>query len=252
MKRILLLIGIAMSFAQGVLAQEAINKLSEKSERYLDENYPVTDTLVFSFPNEGKLALYFNHKYYDTDSITAVFQPLLEKATRFPEFQTLAYRLDENFPATQLDQVKFEIEKKYVPHLEMLGLTFPVGLDFTGGNFTPVVGFRAMVHVRNKAFGASITNTIHFPTPVENKLQVNSNWFVNAEFSWELRNIDSSKRNTIGVGYLLNDSSPVLFPGHTIQAYYNRKISDNISLQVGVIGTDNLKTFYPTVGIRFW
>jgi hypothetical protein len=37
-----------------------------------------------------------------------------------------------------------------------------------------------------------------------------------------------------------------------MQAFYTRKINENISIQVGIIGTENLKTFYPTIEVRFW
>jgi hypothetical protein len=55
-----------------------------------------------------------------------------------------------------------------------------------------------------------------------------------------------------GVGLLINESKSLLFTGTTMQAFYKRKLSENISIQVGVIATENFKTFYPTVGIRFW
>jgi hypothetical protein len=51
---------------------------------------------------------------------------------------------------------------------------------------------------------------------------------------------------------LVNPDKSQLFQGTTIQAFYRRKIKENISIQVGIIGTENLKTFYPTIGIRFW
>ncbi|MEB2786718.1 hypothetical protein [Algoriphagus persicinus] len=252
MKRLLLVPFLALLCASQTMAQQVENEISNSNQEWLDKDWPITDTLVFDFPNESALVLYFNATEFTADELTEEFEPLLRKATDFPEFTTLAYRIGENFTPTSLKTVKHQIEKKYVPYIDSLELTFPVGLDYTGGDFTPVVGFRAHVNWRNFSLGGSITNTIYFPERVENNVKVNSNWFANAEFAWEFGNLQDPRRNTFGVGYLINENISQLFSGTTMQAYYNRKLSKHISIQVGVVSTENFQTFYPTVGIRFW
>lgn len=233
-------------------AQAVENQLGNTNQEWLDRDWPITDTLIFDFPNASSLIIYFNNQEFSATELEEEFEPLLKKATDFPESTTLAYRLGKEFPKTTLSHVKYEIEKKYVPYVDSLEMTFPVGLDFTGGDFTPVVGFRAHLNWRNFSMGGSITNTIYFPERIENNIKVNSSWFANAEFSWEFGNLEGPRRNTFGVGYLINENKSQLFSGTTMQAFYNRKLNKNISIQVGVISTENFKTFYPTVGIRFW
>ncbi|WP_425636093.1 hypothetical protein ACPUEN_11910 [Algoriphagus yeomjeoni] len=252
MKRLLLVPFLALLCTFQTYSQEFENGLSKNLQEWLDRDWPITDTLVFDFPNESALVLYFNKTEFTAEGLTEEFEPLLRKATDFPEFTTLYYRIGENFQPTSLKNVKYQIEKKYVPYVDSLEMTFPVGLDFTGGDFTPVVGFRAHLNWRNFSLGGSISNTIYFPDRVENNVKVNSNWFANAEFVWEFGNTDKQRRNTFGVGYLINENKSQLFNGTTMQAYYNRKLSKHISIQVGVIATENFKTFYPTVGVRFW
>ena len=252
MKRLLIVPFLALLCAFQTLAQEVENPLGSSNQEWLDRDWPVTDTLVFDFPNESALVLYFNNKEFTASELTEEFEPLLRKATDFPEFTTLAYRIGENFHPTALKNVKYQIEKKYVPYVDSLEMTFPVGLDFTGGDFTPVVGFRAHLNWRNFSLGGSITNTIYFPERIEKNIKVNSSWFANAEFAWEFGNLEGPRRNTFGIGYLINENKSQLFSGTTMQAYYNRKINKNLSIQVGVISTENFKTFYPTIGIRFW
>lgn len=252
MKRLLLVPFLALLCSFQTLAQEVENELSKNLQEWLDRDWPITDTLVFDFPNESALVLYFNATEFTAEELTQEFEPMLRKATDFPEFTRLAYRLGENFAPTSLKHVKYQIEKKYVPYVDSLEMTFPVGLDFTGGDFTPVIGFRTLLNWRNFSLGGSVTNTVYFPERVENNVKVNSSWFVNAEFAWEFGSLSGPRRNTFGVGYLVNDSKSQLFSGTTLQAYYNRKLTKHISIQAGVIATENFKTFYPTVGIRFW
>ncbi|WP_296699180.1 hypothetical protein [Algoriphagus sp.] len=252
MKRIILVSSLALLCAFHSQAQEVENPLGKSNQEWLDRDWPVTDTLVFDLPNESTLILYFNNTEFSARDLEEEFEPLLQKATDFPEFKNISYRLNKNFAPTSLKNVKYQLEKKYVPYVDSLEMTFPVGLDFTGGDFTPVVGFRAHLNWRNFSLGGSVTNTIYFPERIEKNIKVNSSWFVNAEFAWEFGNLDGPRRNTIGIGYLVNQDNSQLFSGTTLQAFYNRKLNKNISIQVGVIGTENLKTFYPTIGIRFW
>ncbi|WP_439489264.1 hypothetical protein [Algoriphagus sp.] len=252
MKRLLLVPFLALLCAMQTYGQSVENPLSKNLQEWLDRDWPITDTLVFDFPNESALVLYFNNKEFTAEVLTEEFEPLLKTATKFPEFTTLSYRVANNFAPTSLKKVMFEMEKKYVPYVDSLEMTFPVGLDFTGGDFTPVLGFRALLNWRNFSLGGSITNTVYFPERLENNVKVNSNWFANAEFAWEFGNVQRSRRNIFGVGYLINENKSQLFSGTTMQAYYNRKVNKYVSIQVGIISTENFKTFYPTVGIRFW
>ena len=252
MKRIILVSCLALLCAIQTYAQTVENELPKNQQEWLDRDWQVTDTLIFDLPNESSLVLYFNNTEFTATELTEEFEPLLRKATDFPEFTTIAYRLGEQFSNTSLKHVKYQIEKKYVPYVDSLEMTFPVGLDFTGGDFTPVVGFRAHLNWKNFSLGGSITNTIYFPERVEKNVKVNSNWFANAEFAWEFGNLQGPRRNTFGIGYLVNQDQSQLFSGTTMQAFYKRKLNKNISIQVGVISTENFKTFYPTVGIRFW
>jgi hypothetical protein len=252
MKRILLVSYLALLCAFQVQAQEVENPLTKSNQEWLDRDWPVTDTIIFDLPNESSLTLFFNNSEFTASELEEEFEPILRKATDFPEFKNIAYRLGENFASTSLKNVKYQLEKKFVPYVDSLEMTFPVGLDFTGGDFTPVAGFRAHINTRSFSFGGSITNTIFFPPRIEKNIKVNSSWFANAEFSWEFGNLDGPRRNTVGIGYLVNENKSQLFSGTTIQVFYNRKLNKNISIQVGIIGTENLKTFYPTIGIRFW
>ncbi|MEP0711125.1 hypothetical protein [Algoriphagus sp.] len=252
MKRLLLVPFLALLWAFQTYGQEVENKLSENLQSWLDRSWPVTDTLIFDLPNESSLILYFSQKEFNADELSAEFEPLLRKATDFPAFTTLAYRIGENFAPTSLKNVKFEIDKKYVPYVESLEMTFPVGVDFTGGDFTPIVGFRAHVNLSRFSLGGSITNTFYFPERIDNNVKVNSNWFVNAEMAFDFGSMERSRKNILGLGYLLNENKSQLFSGTTMQAYYTRNLNKYISIQVGVIATENFKTFYPTVGIRFW
>ncbi len=234
------------------MAQDLQNALKGDQLAWADRNSPVTDTIAFELPNEGTLILYYNNTEHSKESLTNEFEPILQKATEFPEFTTLAYRVCDNYYQTSISGVTYDLEANYVPYVESIELTFPVGLDFTGGDFTPTVGFRTHVNLRQFSIGGSITNTIFFPEREDGNVRVNSNWFANAEFAWEFGNVQKQRRNTFGVGYLLNEGDSQLFSGTTVQAFYKRKLNDNISIRVGVIATENFNTFYPTVGIRFW
>jgi hypothetical protein len=252
MKKILLVSCLALLCAFQSYSQTVENELSNNLQEWLDSSWPVTDTLVFDLPNESSLILYFSSREFTADELTAEFEPLLRNATDFPEFTTLAYRIGENFAPTSMQSVKFEIDKKYVPYVDSLDMTFPVGMDFTGGDFTPVVGFRAHVNLSRFSLGGSITNTFYFPERIDNNVKINSNWFVNAEMAFDFGSRDRTRKNILGAGYLLNENNSQLFSGTTMQANYTRKVNKFISIQVGVIATENFKTFYPTVGLRFW
>jgi len=251
MKRYFLLTGIAMLFSISLFAQEVENQLSKFNQNLINEKSPITDTLVFNLPNEGTFLLYFNNQEHSVESLQEEFQPILENATKFPEFETKGYRIAESFSSTRLEAVKYEVENKYVQHLDSLEFTFPVGLDYTGGDFTPVAGFRTHLNLRNFSFGGSITNHIYFPPRLEKNIKVNSSWFVNAEFSWEKYSREN-KKNTVGIGLLMNDTKSDLFSGTTVRAFYKHQLNKNIAIEVGIVGTENLKTFYPTIGVRFW
>lgn len=252
MKRIILFTGIAMLFCQVVMAQEIENKPFGNYLQKLNEDLPVTDTLVFDFPNEGKLLLLFNNTEYDLNFLEEKFSPVLEKTTKFPEFKTLTYRLNEDYSQTKIDAVILDLEREYLPYVDQLELDGVIGMDYTGGDFTPVVGARMMLSFRKFGIGGSFTNKVYFPERIEGNIKVNSNWFANLEYSWDRSNPKSNKANMFGVGILVNESKSQLFTGTTMQAFYKRSISKNLSIQVGVISTENFKTFYPTVGIRFW
>ena len=252
MKGFILLTGISMLFCQLATAQEIENKPFGNYLEKLDENMPVTDTLVFDFPNDGKLLLFFNNSEYELSFLEDKFGPVLKKTTKFPEFKTLAYRLSEEYPQTKVDAVILDLERDYLPYFDMLVLAAVVGMDFTGGDFTPEVGARVKFSFRKFSIGGSITNKVFFPERIEGNIKVNSNWFTNLEYSWDRSNPKSNNANMFGVGILVNESESQLFSGTTMQAFYKRAVNKNISIQVGVISTENFKTFYPTVGIRFW
>jgi len=186
-----------------LFAQEVENQLPKNTQDWMDEDWPVTNSLAFEFPNQGNLLLLFNSGEHSPEEIKLKFKPILKKATEFPEFKTITYRLAEAFPETSLDRVILSVEKNYVPYVDRLEMTFPVGLDYTGGYFTPEIGFRAKVSWRKLDLGASITNSVYFPERIENKVTVNNNWFLNAELSWERNNAKSYNKNRIGVGYLI-------------------------------------------------
>ncbi len=252
MKRFTLLTGIAMLFCQVALAQEIENKPFGSYLEKLNEDFPVTDTLAFDFPNEGKLLLLFNDTEYKLSDLEEKFGAVLQKTTEFPEFKTLVYRLSEEYPQTKVDAVILDLQRDYLPYVDQLELGAVIGMDFTGGEFTPVVGGRMMFNFRKFNIGASFTNKVFFPERIERNIKVNSNWFANLEYRWDRSDAKSNTANMVGVGMLVNESKSQLFSGTTMQAYYTRKVNKNISIQVGVIATENFKTFYPTVGIRFW
>lgn len=252
MKRLTLLTGLAMLFCQLAMAQEIENKPFGSNLQQLDEDYPVTDTLVFDFPNDGKLLLFFNNTEYELSDLEEKFGRVLKKTTEFPEKTTLAYRLSEDYPQTKVDAVILDLEREYLPFVDQLILAPIVGMDYTGGDFTPEIGARMKFSFRKFGIGASFTNKVYFPERIDGNIKVNSNWFANLEYSWDRSDPKSNKGNMLGVGMLVNESKSQLFTGTTMQAFYKRRISENISLQVGVIATENFKTFYPTVGIRFW
>ncbi len=252
MKRFTLLAGLAMFFCQLTMAQEIENKPLGNYLKKLDENFPVTDTLSFDFPNDGKLLLFFNNTEYELSFLEEKFGPALKKTTKFPEFKTLAYRLSEEYPQTKVDAVILDLEREYLPYVDQLELGVVVGMDYTGGEFTPEVGAKMMFNFRKFDIGGSITNKVFFPERIENKIKVNGNWFANLEYRWDRTNPKSNSANMVGLGILVNESQSQLFSGTTMQAFYKRAVNKNISIQVGIIGTENLKTFYPTIGIRFW
>ncbi|MDN3203108.1 hypothetical protein [Algoriphagus sediminis] len=252
MKTLTTTLFLAFAFIQHTYAQKLENQLNGNDLIWADANFPVTDTLAFELPNEGTLLLLYNDAEYNQEILKQTFEPILEKATDFPEFTSLAYRLTENFYQSSTKGVIYDLEANYVPYLDSIELTFPIGLDFTGGDFTPSVGLRTHVNLRQFSIGGSVTNTIFFPERENGNVKVNSNWFANAEFSWEFGNVQRQRRNMFGVGYLLNQNDSQLFSGTTMQAFYRRKLNENISIRVGVIATENFKTFYPTIGIRFW
>lgn len=252
MKRLTLFTCIAMLFCNLSLGQEIENKPFGDYLEKLNEEFPVTDTLVFDFPNDGKLLLLFNKSDYELDFLEEKFAPVLKKTTEFPEFKTLTYRLSEEYPQTKVDAVILDLERNYLPYLDQLELGAVIGMDYTGGAFTPEIGARVMFNFRKFDIGGSFTNKVFFPTSLDENIVVNSNWFANLEFRWDRSDAKSNSANMFGIGLLVNDTKSQLFSGTTMQAYYKRKINENISLQVGVIATENLKTFYPTIGIRFW
>lgn len=252
MKKTLLVSCLALLCAFQTYAQDVKNTLPKNTQEWLDRDWPVTDTLVFDFPNDGKLNIYFNNSEHTVEEMKLKLEPLLKKSTEFPEFQTVSYRVAEQFEQTKLAHVLLEIEKDYTPFVDQLEITLPIGLDYTGGDFTPEIGLRTKLSWRKFGAGASITNTVFFPERIDNNVKVNSNWFVNAEFSWDMSDPKSNSKNLVGVGYLLNDDKSQLFDKTTMKAFYRRQLTKNISIQAGIIATENFKTFYPTVGVRFW
>ncbi|MBN3584523.1 hypothetical protein JYB64_19180 [Algoriphagus aestuarii] len=252
MKRILFVSCLALLCVFQAGAQEIENKPFGNNLEKLNEDFPVTDTLIFDMPNEGKLILLFNNKEYEVSELEEKFSLVLKETTKFPEFKTLVYRLSEEYPQTKTDAVILDLESEYLPYVDQLELTAVIGMDFTGGDFTPVVGGRMMFNFRKFDIGASFTNTVFFPERIEGNIKVNSNWFANLEYRWDKSDPKSNIANMIGLGILVNENKSQLFKGTTVQAYYKRKLNNNISLQVGVIATENFKTFYPTIGIRFW
>jgi hypothetical protein len=252
MKRLTLLTGIAMLFCQLALAQEIENKPFGSYLEKLNEDSPVTDTLVFDFPNDGKLLLLFNNTDYELSDLEEKFGPVLKKTTAFPEFKTLIYRLSEDYPQTEIDAVILDLEREYLPYVDQLELGAVIGMDYTGGDFTPEIGGRVMFNFRKFDIGASFTNKVFFPERIDGNIKVNSNWFANLEYRWDRSDPKSNSGNMFGVGILVNEEQSQLFTGTTMQAFYKRGINDNISIQVGIIATENFKTFYPTIGIRFW
>lgn len=252
MKRLILLTGIALLFWHQSFSQEIENKPFGNYLQKLDEAYLVTDTLVFDFPNDGKLLLLFNNTQYELSFLEDKFTPVLKETTKFPEFKTLSYRLSEEYPQTKVDAVILDLERNYLPYVDQLELGVVIGMDYTGGEFTPEIGARVMFNFRKFDIGGSFTNKVFFPEKLDENIKVNSNWFANLEYRWDRSNPRSNSGNMVGVGILLKDEQSQLFSGTTMQAFYKRGINKNISIQVGIIGTENLKTFYPTVGIRFW
>ncbi|GAA0880762.1 hypothetical protein GCM10009119_37320 [Algoriphagus jejuensis] len=252
MKRLTLLTGIAMLFCQLATAQEIENKPFGDYLEKLNEDSPVTDTLVFDFPNDGKLLLLFNNTEYELSDLEEKFGPVLKKTTAFPEFKTLIYRLSEDYPQTKVDAVILDLERNYLPFVDQLILDAIIGMDYTGGDFTPEIGARVKFNFRKFGIGGSVTNKIYFPDRIDGNVKVNSNWFANLEYSWDRSDPKSNQGNMFGVGILFNESKSQLFTGTTMQVFYKRRVSKDISIQVGIISTENFKTFYPTIGIRFW
>ncbi len=252
MKRLTLLTGIALLFWHQGFSQEIENKPFGNYLQKLDEAYPFTDTLVFNFPNDGKLLLLFNSTEYELSFLEEKFTPVVKKTTKLPEFKTLTYRLSEEYPQTKVDAVILDLENNYLPYADQLELGAVIGMDYTGGEFTPEIGGKVMFNFRKFDIGGSFTNKVFFPERIDENITVNSNWFANLEFRWDRSNPKSNSSNMFGVGLLVNDDTSELFTGTTMQAYYKRGINKHISIQVGLIGTENLKTIYPTVGIRFW
>jgi hypothetical protein len=252
MKRFTLLTGIALLISLGSFAQEIENKLPEKFSDRLDKLRPITDTLIYNLPNDGKLVLLFNNEEYVLADLKEKFNLVMKETKDFPEFKTLTYRLSEENMKTNVNAVILELEKNYIPFSDQLILTFPIGLDYTGGDFTPELGFKAFFNWRKFSLGGSITNTIYFPTRIDNNIKVNSNWFLNLEFGWDRSKPVSNSKNIFGAGILLDNTNSEIFSGTTIRGFYRRSLNGNISIQVGIIGTENFKTFYPTIGIRFW
>lgn len=247
--RFLFLILLVVFSRTIAIGQEVKNKLPKTQQEWADRSWPVTDTLAFDFPNEGKILLLFNSGEFDLETLKAEFLPLMEKSTQFPEFETHAYRLCGNFSPTRITQVKQDIEKNYSKWLTSIELSFPVGLDFTAGKFTPEIGFQMALSLPGYQLGGSITNTVFFPES-ESGFFVNNNWFVNAEYHWKPGSLYSNQHQTIQVGYLLDNSNSLLFEGTTLRATYKQTLSRHLSVQAGIVGTKNITTFYPVVGFR--
>jgi len=252
MKSILFLIAFCCLTFYTVLGQEVSNELSKNNQEWLDKDWPVTDTLQYNLPNEGKLLILFNDQDYTLEELEESLSPLVKTATKFPDFETVVYRVASNFYPTSLNAVKNKIDRTYVRHIESIELGIPMGLDFTAGYFTPEVGFRAHLSMPGYSLGASITNTVYFPEREEGKIEVNSNWFINAEFSWNKGRAVVNNDQTIQVGYLLNQGSYNLFKGTTLRAIYRHRISNHLYIQAGVVGTEDMSKIYPVIGIRFW
>lgn len=250
MKRFALITGIAVLISFESIAQEIENKLSKNHQEWANRSWPITDTLVFDFPNETKLYLLFNREEFNVEELENEFKPLLQTATELPEFIELFYRICNNFSSTSINTVKNDIEKKYVKWINSIELNFPVGLDFTAGKFTPEIGFQFALSRPGFQIGGSLTNTVYFPEPVNSEISVNSNWFINAEYSWKPGSLYANNHQTIQIGYLINDSKSQLFEDTTMRVTYNQTLSRHISIQAGIVGTQNLKTYYPVVGFR--
>lgn len=249
MKRTLTIILLLYFYSTPSPAQELKNRLPKNHQEWADRNWPITDTLAFDLPNEGKLILLFNRDEFELEDLKNEFTPLLEEAIRFPDFQSHYYRLCQNFSPTSLDQVKKEIARNYSKWLTSIELGFPVGLDFTAGKFTPEIGFQMAVSLPGFQLGGSITNTVYFPES-ESGFSVNNNWFVNAEYHWKPGSLYANQHQTIQIGYLLNDSKSQLFEGTTMRVTYKQTLNRYLSVQAGIVGTKNISTFYPVVGFR--
>lgn len=207
-----------------------------------------TDTLTFKLPNNGIIWTYYNAQDYYTEDILTKLQPVLKKATNFPEEEERHYFLQPNFWESQLDYVAEDISRRYTSHRTSYTLGIPIGLDYTGGRFTIDAGFRVMADLKRFSLGASLTNTVFFTDRNEGGVNVHHNPFINAEFEFR-----PYKRAVSGLqlGYLTSPSGPV-FQGQTFQVNYRYFIKSNIQLKIGAILTDDAKTLIPTVGVRFF
>src|SRR5690606_17614481 len=142
--------------------------------------------------------LLFNITEYELSDLEDKFGPVLKKTTDFPDFKTLIYRLSEDYPQTKVDAVILDLEREYLPYVDQLELGAVIGIDYTGGDFTPEVGGRVMFNFRKFDVGGSVTNKVYFPERIDGNIKVNSNWFANLEYRWDRSNPKSNSGNMFG------------------------------------------------------
>jgi hypothetical protein len=246
-KIILVSLALSLAFNMAFAQRVQYSKIKTNTQERMS---PTTDTLNFVLPNGGKVSIRYNNTHFNKDELDSTFRKTLASAHAFPADLHKVYTLDKNWYQHTPQKTILDIQKNYYKHLTSIELGLPFGLDFTAGNFTPEIGFRFHLQFPGFAIGSSITNSILFSNNVEGNTTVHSNYFANLEYSINRGSLWANNTQTIQLGYLISQQGN-LFEGHTVKAVYRQRIKGYMQFIGGVVGTNDLKTYYPIIGIRF-
>jgi hypothetical protein len=242
---------IEKSFGQNVI----YHKLPKTPKRVDKEKWVYTDTLSFKMPKNSKVLVYYHNEHLSGDSIEKKLTPVLKRAVKFPENTTKIYRFNRSFHNAGITGAINDINKLYTRKGFSVLMGIPLGLDVTGGDLAPLVGFRWAFELgKGFSYGLSFENQTFFEKSEGVLKSVDNNQFLNFELGFNpLGGMHASNNHVIQFGYLLNSQS-IFYSGDTYKLAYRYTVKKwgNLQLIGGFMATDSFDKTFPFVGVRFF
>lgn len=218
-------------------------------------SWTYTDTLAFNLPENSKVLIYYNNEQFSGDSIEMKLTPVLKRAKNFPKETTKIYRFNRNFSKAGIKGAINDINRLYSKNRYSVLIGIPLGVDLTGGDFAPIVGFRwALQSNKGFSYGLSFENQTFFEKSEGVLKSVDNNQFLNFELGFNPQGgMFANNDHVIQFGYLLKSQS-TFYSGNTYKLAYRYTVKKWGSLQLigGFMATDSFNKTFPFAGVRFF